>query len=658
MKNPPPTIAGSVLRHLSAGISTAVAFGVGLALLLTFLLAREEAAAILIGSWSGWVALFLLIAGVVAAAAAVSLLPLELLLALGGRRWQFWRRLRPGLVYPSVLLAALAFVHATFRINFDLVRDATSARGLIATGVAGFLAVAAVISAALLTRRSDDGVSPTSRSRVLLPLALLLVLNAIGFVSCGVQRGAALPALVGQAASPAVQPEQSGGGERQRPDLILVSIDTVRADHLGSYGYHRATTPHLDGLAGDGARFREARTTAPWTLPSHASMMTGLYPPAHGVRFYTSFRFLQSGSSARLGQSHLTLAEVLRDAGYETAAYTSTTWLTEGFGVMQGFDVLEASIREPSADRIVDQALAWYLREEQTGSPKFLFLHFFDVHDFRSPPEFEARLVPGDYRGKLLEGLVALTSNTFDDLNEDDLAFAMAKYDAALMYVDSELGRLFSALRAAGRFDETLIIVTSDHGEEFWDHGGSGHGFTLYEEQLRVPLIVKLPSSSPVLHREPEVSASLVDVAPTILDYAGFPVEAMPAEGRSLRPYIETDAAPEPRPVFAEATYFFNSYAVVNDGVKYLHHRIPPLELFNPDLLLANIRSFYKFRPPELYRLEVDPRELRNVALEDGASSGEFEAAILAHAAAFGSVSSMDLDEETVERLRSLGYVN
>ena len=646
------------MRHLTAGISAAVAFGLGLALLLTFLLAREKAAGILIASWTGWVAFFLLIAGVVSAAATVALLPLEVLLALGERRWRAWRFFRPGLVYLSVLLAATASVHAGFRISFDLVRDATSARGLIATGVAGFLAAAAVISVALLTRRSDDGVSPASRFRLLVPLALLLVLTATGFVSCGALRRGPLPAAAGQAASPAVQPGQSGGGELRRPDLILVSIDTLRADHLGSYGYHRDTSPHLDGLAADGARFREARTTAPWTLPSHASMMTGLYPPAHGVRFYTSFRFLQSGSSARLGRSHLTVAEVLRDAGYRTAAFTSTTWLTEGFGVMQGFDVLEAEVQEPSADRIVDRALAWYLREEETGSPKFLFLHFFDVHDFRSPPEFEQRLVPEDYRGKLLEGLIALTSNTYDDLSEDDLAFAMAKYDAALMYVDSELGRLFSALRADGRFDETLIAVTSDHGEEFWDHGGSGHGFTLYEEQLRVPLILKLPASSPVLHPEPEVSASLVDLAPTILDYAGFPVEAMPAEGRSLRPYIETDSAPEPRPVFAEATYFFNSYAVVNEGVKYLHHRIPPLELFNPELLLANIRSFYKFRPPELYRLEADPRELRNSALEDAASLREFESAILSHAAAFGSVRSMELDEETVERLRSLGYVN
>jgi arylsulfatase A-like enzyme len=385
-------------------------------------------------------------------------------------------------------------------------------------------------------------------------------------------------------------------------------------------------------------------------------MMTGLYPSAHGARFFSNFRFFKTGLSVRLADHHVTLAETLRSAGYRTAARTSVRWLGNGFGVMQGFDLLEAKSPDVSAALSVDRILEWFL--EGGDQPRFFFLHVFDVHQYRSPASYETRFVDSSYRGKLHGRVTSIIANTYDHLSDTDVSYAVAKYDAALAFVDAELGRLFDELRKAGLFEETLIIVTSDHGEEFWDHGGTGHGFTLYEEQLRVPLIVKPPAAFPVRNGEPDVPAGVIDIVPTVLHYLGLSAPKDRFQGESLRPHIEKDVQPRTRPLFAEDTYFFNSYAVVLDEEKYIHNRIPPYDLFNPGLLLSNLRAFYKFRAPDFYRLVEDPAEKRNLAGASAETDRGLVEAILGHLEGSEAPDPFRVDEDVAEELRSLGYIH
>ncbi len=356
----------------------------------------------------------------------------------------------------------------------------------------------------------------------------------------------------------------------------------------------------------------------------------------------------------RLGEEFETVAESLVNIGFDSAAFTTATWLSRSFGVVQGFENLDTQLESPS-NLVVDRALKWL--DDRGNRPLFLFLHLFDVHDYTSPPEFEALYVDPDYDGVLRGRARSMMSNSYDELSREDLAYAVDQYDAALRFVDAELGRLFAGLRTRGRFENALIIVTSDHGEEFWEHGGSGHGFTLYDDQLRVPLIVKPPANEVVTVSVPQMLASTVDLAPTILDYAGVASAKERFEGISLRPAIEGGDLPPRRSVFAETTYFFNTYAVVEESHKYIHNRVPSPMLAEPALLLSNIRSFYKFRGSELYDLSVDPDELENREGAADSLEASLRDQLLDHVSRMQRVQAMDLSEKLRQQLRALGYV-
>jgi arylsulfatase A-like enzyme len=231
----------------------------------------------------------------------------------------------------------------------------------------------------------------------------------------------------------------------------------------------------------------------------------------------------------------------------------------------------------------------------------------------------------------------------------------VGKYDAAIRYVDTELGRLFDRLRQRGIYDDTLILLTSDHGEEFWEHQGTGHGYTLYEEQLRVPLIVKPTSGARVRIGKSSWPAAVIDVVPTILDYLRLPIPPF-VEGLSVKPLIRGKTRPANRVLFAEDTFFFNSYAVIDHDLKYIANRVPPADLLNLGLLLANVRSFYKFRENELYRLEADPREQQNHQEAEPEAVARLRRRLRDHVSVRSSRSQIAIDEATSERLRALGY--
>ena len=296
------------------------------------------------------------------------------------------------------------------------------------------------------------------------------------------------------------------------PDLVLVSIDTLRADHLGAYGYGRPTTPFLDGLAARGTRFAHARAPSPWTLPSHATMLTGGLPQRHGL--------VEDDQS--LGASWTTLAQVLDAAGYRTGAFVTSFFVGRTYDLDRGFERfedfgitskkrnLQATV---DAEQVVDEALGYLA--EAPGRSHFLFLHLYDVHYPYAAPapwneRFDRRQRSGD-----------LTYKTWfhyldHPVDDDQLAHQVAQYDEELAYVDDQLRRLSEAFQAVGR--PVVLVVTADHGEEFGERGSWGHAHTLFAEQLRVPLIFAGPGVGAGVVQQ---AVGLQDLAPTLAELAG-----------------------------------------------------------------------------------------------------------------------------------------
>ncbi|MGH0037861.1 MAG: sulfatase [Myxococcota bacterium] len=320
-----------------------------------------------------------------------------------------------------------------------------------------------------------------------------------------------------------------GAGSASRPDhVVLISIDTLRADHLGAYGHSRPTSPHLDRLAQGGAVFENAISPSPWTLPAHASLLTGLTPSGHGVRT----------PDQRLPDDVALLAESLSRAGFVTGAVVNSRYLGRRFGFDRGFDHFEA-LPAPAGgapSRVEEAALRWL--ERNAGAPRwFLFVHFYDVHsDYGAAPETEAIFVGAG--GSVVTGSTQeLTAVRRGEraLSAADLERLRGLYDAGIRQVDEAVGRLMEGLADRDLLGRTGLVVTSDHGEEFLEHGGVLHGRTHYREVLRVPLIWHGPGVAPGVRIAAPVS--LVDVVPTVLAGLGVPLPAA-LDGVDLGPRL------------------------------------------------------------------------------------------------------------------------
>jgi len=340
--------------------------------------------------------------------------------------------------------------------------------------------------------------------------------------------------------------------------VLLVSLDTLRADHLGSYGYERPTSPRLDALARAGVRFLDASSTSTWTLPAHASLLTGRYVDAHGVR----------DEGRRLPRSVPTLTDVFARAGWETACVVNSFYLSRRFGLQRGcrqeLYVQESVDRVAPSTWVTDQALAWIDELAGSDAPSssgrerlFLFVHYYDVHsDYAALPPHR-RAFERPYDGTL-EGTTAELRAVQEGearLAPRDAERLADLYDAGVRQTDAELGRLFDGMRERGLWDRSLIVVTSDHGEELLEHGGVLHGRHQYQEQLRVPLLMVGPGLPE--DRVVETPVSLVDVAPTVLDVVGL-LPPGPLDGLSLRPLWspDGDAAPfRDRVLFSESRH-------------------------------------------------------------------------------------------------------
>jgi arylsulfatase A-like enzyme len=307
--------------------------------------------------------------------------------------------------------------------------------------------------------------------------------------------------------------------------IILISLDTLRADHLGIYGYHRSTSPSIDAFAKDSIVFENAVVQAPNTLPSHMSIMTSLYPHSHGVK-----------GNRSLPSENLTLAELLQQGGYKTAAFADGGWMRAVFGFSQGFAIYDGE-KKVGIAKILPKVKRWL--EKNSSQPFFLFMHCYDIHSPYDPPPPYDRMFQDDiYMGSFVPSTENLRLAAWNQvrLNEQDLQHTIALYDGGIRYTDEILGKFFAYLRNSGLYDKSLIIVTSDHGEEFMEHGSFLHWQLYYRPNLHVPLIIHLPVSLQKGVRIDEFVQS-IDLLPTILNLAKLP-EHSEAQGRSLVPVI------------------------------------------------------------------------------------------------------------------------
>jgi len=295
--------------------------------------------------------------------------------------------------------------------------------------------------------------------------------------------------------------------QSQRPNVVLITLDTTRADHLGPYGYAEARTPNLDRFAAGAVFYEHAYATSSWTLPSHASILTGLLPMQHGAQAAPGDPVGRLNYGVRpLSERFTTLAERFREAGYRTGAVVGGPALGRELGVAQGFEIYVDDLEGPKeillgkrADEVANGAIA--IAEQFGSDPFFLFVNFFDPHapyrppppDDRGVPDVADSPLPRELIMRLLSHDPAKPVSEFADWERQAIADMIVGYDAEIAYMDRHLGRLIDTLEAAPRAAETLVAITSDHGDSFGEHNYVSHGGHLYEHNIRVPLMLRLP---------------------------------------------------------------------------------------------------------------------------------------------------------------------
>lgn len=466
--------------------------------------------------------------------------------------------------------------------------------------------------------------------------------------ACGVALALAASALLPLAgcaapASPAAPPR----------NLVVLCLDTLRVDHLGIYGYRRDTSPRLDRLAAAGTVFDWALAQSNWTVPATATLLTGLYPDEHGAEIVGEIRHLGQMPPSPLRPQVETLGQILDGAGFDTALLSANPFLYGRF--KNGFD--HAEVGRQSAGELTDAALDWLAGRGER--PFFLYMQYMDLHQPIEPPEPYFSHFPVAEGGERGPSHVEWSFGRQVDLQAPPFrryrAHKLALYDGALLYIDTQIGRLLDQLAASGRDRDTLVVVTSDHGEEFWDHveiqrridgdprgiWGVGHGHTMFQELLHVPLFVAGPGIAD--DRRVGCDVRHLDVAPTLLELLGLP--ARPAmRGVSLTPMLAAGREPpacRPLPLVADSpAYGPDSRAVVWKRRKLIT-RIDGVEL--------------------LFDLRDDPGERHDLAASRPETVAEMRALLERELAPISAADERRegtvYDEETERQLRALGYL-
>lgn len=446
--------------------------------------------------------------------------------------------------------------------------------------------------------------------------------------------------------------------DRPRPSVVLIVIDTLRADHLGCYGYGRATSPRLDALAGGGVRFTNARATSSWTAASVGSILTARYPAVHGVETSTSV----------LNERIPTLAEAFQTAGYATAAFSANpVFVSPVMGFARGFDRFDI-VHGPSAtrdspleiipidpqfkqfvqvaraDRMTDAALAWLDARGTTSSPFFLYVHYLDPHaDYFPPPEYAERFGV-DPKARLAGVAQRPVLRSFRaPKSAEDLATLVGLYDAEIAFTDVHVGRLVDevARRLTHPF---VVVVTADHGEEFGDHGGLGHGITLWEEQLQVPLI--LFGSGVTAGQTIDVPFSLVGIWSLLSELTG--VQPPPDSDASPVPLLRDRGPVAGHPIFADLER-------PSPGLEHLHGRAAIDGTWKLIVSSAGEAHLYDLADDPREQHEVDPSQgERRESLKRVLGARDRHAMEMRDRAAPGA---SEISAERREQLEALGYL-
>ncbi len=392
-------------------------------------------------------------------------------------------------------------------------------------------------------------------------------------------------------------------------NVLLVTLDTLRADRLGAYGYDRGDTPRLDRLAREGIRFDQAVSPMPMTLPAHTSLMTALEPYEHGVRDNADFE---------LSPDVFVLAESFQEAGYETGAFVATYVLHSRWGLDRGFDLYNdegfhgtdglgsGAALERRGDEVLEAALPWLLQERE--APFFAWVHLYDPHaPYDAPDPWGAR-------------------------------FADEPYDGEVAFTDSVVGDLLDEMASAGLLQDTIVVITADHGEDLQDHGELGHGLFVYDTTVRIPLLLRLPdltAAGTVVSEQ----VRLLDVGPTLLELTGLPLpDPDRVSGRSMASFIV--GAGDARPAYSETMFprwhlgWQELYALRDGGFKYI---LAPR--------------------PELYDLRADPGETNDLAADLPELAAQMRARIEALGADVDDSTRNEVGSDAARRLRALGYI-
>jgi arylsulfatase A-like enzyme len=453
-------------------------------------------------------------------------------------------------------------------------------------------------------------------------------------------------------------------GPARYPNIVVIVIDTMRADRAGWSGGGREVTPFLDSLAQHGTVFSNVYAQSSWTSPSVASLVTSRYPSQHGVVSFTSV----------LADSERTLAELLHERGYVTGGFSANELLKREHGFGQGFDeyqVFESRrlLEKMPAERLNEKTLAWLdsLPKGEPARPVFLYLQYMEPHfpySARKPAwdeMFERMVRRGfdrDHAFELLRALIWEKPNLFQHPDAETLTLIQALYDAAILSLDDSLGTLFAQLEVRGVLANAIVVVTADHGEEFLEHGHMGHGATLHEELIRVPLLVLLPGDDTA--RRVVDAVSLVDVAPTLLDLAGISSPSV-FEGHSLTDRLGRQRFPA-RWFTAVRRLVFGAppVAVAYSELVKPQGVLPAQAVPGQRALIAGSRKLILDGAPEFFDLQADPTEQHAAALT-AAEQAALQRTIedfgqrVAHNATRRE--SKTIDAQTKERMRALGYV-
>lgn len=482
--------------------------------------------------------------------------------------------------------------------------------------------------------------------------ALSAVLSALLVASCGSPR---IPSANERRPKPGPVPSP-------RPDIVLISIDSLRADHVQCYGYPKATSPTIDRIAAEGLRFANAISASSWTLPSYTSLFSGLYCATHGV----------IDQNLRLSDRVVTLPEVLKNAGYRTAGFYGAPYLYPAFGFGRGFD-LYASCRtrrdrsdlndgekrrpeveglrpasEVSGPRTVEMVTEWL--DDVDDRPFFLFIQLFDVHYDYNPPHEYARAFGAGPAGMLDSSHAMRNSAINRDMPKRELEHLIALYDGEIRFTDENISKILGELDRRGRLDSSVVVITADHGEEFFEHGNKGHGASLYDEVLRVPLVFRWRGQIPS-GRVVGDQVRLIDVMPTLASLAGAPLPA-DVQGRDLNPLLRGESM-EPEPALCEV-------AISRGGPRLSGVRTNRFKFVS-----FPTRHWWQVGY-QFFDLEADPGETRVLSRWSGGYSemkrtlarlrGDAEA--LRVRLGETAVRGVPLDEEQKERLRGLGYLD